>query len=83
MEVCEVVKIIEELSVSASILPRNVRATLEEIKKSFNCDVSNIPVRIDAALQRIEGLSTDPNVSMEGRSELWNLTSALESLNQR
>lgn len=83
MELCEIVKFIEELSQDAVILPKNVRAELEKIRVVLNCPDVDVPMRIDAALERLEELSMDPNVSVSGRSELWNLTSALEGLNQR
>jgi len=57
---------------------KNIRdilsAILEELK-----DDCNIPIKIDAALQKIEDLSLDPNLSPYVRTQIWNLTSLLET----
>ncbi|MFH0869020.1 MAG: UPF0147 family protein [archaeon] len=59
-------------------ISKNIRdvlaAILEELK-----DEKNVPVKIDAALQKIEDLSLDPNLSPYVRTQIWNLTSLLET----
>lgn len=82
MELCIALDFIEDLLKDNS-MPKNVRAVLTEIKVSLNCEATQIPIRIDAALQKVEELSMDANINSFSRSELWNLTSVLESLNQR
>ena len=81
MDTDHVVEFLKELSQDMS-MPRNIRTALCEIKTSLNCSDEQIPLRVDAALQRLEELAMDPNISSFGRSELWNLTSAIEGLNR-
>jgi uncharacterized protein (UPF0147 family) len=81
MDVCAVTEAIEFLTKDTS-LPRNIRNSLDEIKNSLNCAEDKILLRINAALQQLEDLSNDPNLSVFGRTEIWNLTSAIELLNQ-
>jgi len=82
MDVSDVIEFLEELSQDMS-MPRNVRTALGEIKCSLgDCSASDIPLRVDAALQRLEGLASDPNISPFSRTEIWQLTSAVEGLNK-
>jgi len=81
MEAEQVINFLEELAEDTSV-PRNVRAALSEIKASLNCAESELALRVDAALHRLEELSSDPNLSQFGRTEIWNLTSVLESINR-
>ena len=81
MGVDEVTDFLDELS-SDSTMPRNVKAVLCEIKGLLvNCSGDEMPLRVDSALQKLEEISNDPNLSPFGRTELWNLTSAIEALN--
>tara|TARA_Y100000310_G_C20318843_1_gene639754 strand:+ start:305 stop:556 length:252 start_codon:yes stop_codon:yes gene_type:complete len=80
MDVQDVLEFVEELSVDMS-MPRNVRAELCNIKDSLGCSSEEVPLRVDAALQKLEEMASDPNISPFNRTEIWNLTSAMESLN--
>lgn len=59
-------------------ISKNVREALEDIREDLKTD-GDVNVKIDAALQKVEGLSLDPNLSSHSRTQLWNLTSLLES----
>lgn len=83
MDVSDVTEFLGELSTDIS-MPRNVRAALCAIKDSLNnCSEEDVALRVDGALQRLEELASDPNLSPFGRTEIWNLTSAVEGLNVR
>ena len=57
---------------------KNIRDILSGICEELK-DECNISIKIDAALQKIEDLSLDPNLSPYVRTQIWNLTSLLES----
>ena len=59
-------------------LSRNVKEILEEIKEEFR-DGKNIDLKINSALSKVEDLSLDPNVSPYVRTQIWNLTTLLET----
>ena len=63
-------------------LSKNIRDILESINGELRDD-KNISVKIDAALQKIEDLSLDPNLSPYVRTQIWNLTSLLESVQNK
>ena len=65
-----------------SAISKNIRDILVDINEELKDD-KNIMVKIDAALQKIEDLSLDPNLSPYVRTQIWNLTSLLESAQSR
>lgn len=75
----EVIELLESLCSDPSI-SRNVRSILEAIKLDLD-KREEIGIRIDAALQKVEDISLDPNLSTYARAQIWNLTSKLESVN--
>lgn len=76
MEISAVIDLLEELSNDHSI-PRNARNVLSEIKQDLQSE-GEVSVKIDSALQKVEDLALDPNLSSFARTQLWNLTSLLE-----
>lgn len=62
-------------------IPRNVREVLIEVKKDLESD-KELGVKIDSAIQRVEGLSLDPNLSAHARAQIWNLTSLLSDIGE-
>lgn len=67
-----------DLILQDSSLSKNIREILAEIKEEL-ADGKNIELKINAALQKAEDLSLDPNLSADIRTQIWNLTTLLES----
>ena len=78
VEIKDIVELIDILCKDRSI-PRNVRTSLEEIKEVLEDNNKEIAVKIDSALQKVESLSLDPNLSADARMQIWRLTSLLEA----
>lgn len=76
-----VIDFINEL-IKDNSMPKNIRSELREIKNSLNCEKTELALSVNAALQKLEEISNDPNISTFGRTEIWNLTSAIEELNK-
>lgn len=62
-------------------ISKNVRSILEVIKNDLISEDEEIAIKIDSALQKVEDISLDPNLSPYVRAQIWNLTSMLESVN--
>ena len=60
-----------------SSLSKNIREILTEIREELN-DSKNIGLKINAAMQKAEDLSLDPNLNQYVRTQIWNLTTLLE-----
>ena len=76
----DVLEVVENLCKDISI-SKNVRNVFEEIKIIISEADKDTDVKIDTALQEIENLSLDPNLSAYTRTQIWNLTSILEAVN--
>lgn len=81
MDLNEINELLETLAKDGAI-SKNIRDILEYIWEDLK-DEKDISVKIDAALQQIEDLSLDPNLSPYVRTQIWNLTSLLESAQSR
>lgn len=62
-------------------LSKNTREILQEMCEELK-DSKDVEIKIDAALQKVENLSLDPNLSQYARTQIWSLTSLLESANK-
>jgi len=82
MDKKEVLAFLNDLSQDTG-LSRAVRQVVEEIRQMLsNCKDDEFELKIDAALQKLEDLSLDPNLPLYTRTQIWNLTSVLESAKQ-
>jgi len=75
--VSEVVEFLDMMHKDPSI-SRSVKSTLEDVKRLLDSE-EETGVKIDAAIQRVENLSLDPNLASYARTQIWNLTSLLEN----
>ena len=75
-DLTEVNELLSSLTTDSSI-SKNVRDILDNIMEDLRD--GDVAIKIDAALQKVEDLSLDPNLSPYTRTQIWNLTSLLES----
>ncbi|MGB9675173.1 MAG: UPF0147 family protein [Candidatus Nanoarchaeia archaeon] len=61
-----------------SALSKSAQTILEEIAEDLK-DKKNIEIKINSALQKIEELLTNPNLSIDVRTQIWSLSTLLES----
>jgi len=78
MDILEIIKDIR----SDSSVPRNVKEVMNEIKKCFENSKSELKLKVDEAMPKLEEVSIDPAIPSHTRTQIWNITSVLESLNK-
>jgi len=61
-------------------VPKNVRARIKEATQALIEGEKSLALRIDKSLQKLDEVSTDPNVPMHARMQIWNVVSTLESI---
>jgi|GEM_PF-2210671 uncharacterized protein (UPF0147 family) len=61
-----------------SSISKSIHDVLEEIYESLN-DKKDIEVKISSALQKVEELSTDANLTADVRTQIWSLSTLLEN----
>jgi len=78
-ELKKVCKMLEELSEDISV-PRNIRRGAREAKELLMKEGESLDVRVASAISVLDELLNDPNIPTHGRTAIWNIMSALESL---
>lgn len=77
----EAIEIINEICEEQG-MPRNVKDVLSEVKAILQNESQEISIVLDEAKQKISDLSEDPNLQTFSRTQIWNLSSALEEVQQ-
>jgi uncharacterized protein (UPF0147 family) len=72
----EVLEFLEMMCKDPSI-SKSVKKALDDVRELLNGG-TDVDVKFDAALQKVEGLSLDPNLASYARTQIWSLTSLLE-----
>jgi len=74
-----VLRMLEELANDVSV-PRNIRRGAKEAKEILMKKEDTLDVKVASAISRLDELLSDPNIPTHGRTAIWNIMSALESL---
>ena len=61
-------------------VPRNVRASLHETIGELTSNEENITVKLNTAISILDEVSNDTNIQPFTRTQIWNIVSMLESL---
>lgn len=75
----KVYKMLDELSEDISV-PRNIRRGAKEAKQILMREGESLDVKVASAISLLDELANDPNIPIHGRTSIWNIMSALESL---
>lgn len=63
-------------------LPSNVSEMLEEASEKLEEEDTELSVRVNTAASILDQISNDPNIKQHTRTEIWNLASKVESLEE-
>ncbi|MBU0615466.1 MAG: UPF0147 family protein [Nanoarchaeota archaeon] len=75
-----VLELIDELNDDSSI-PKNVRSKLSEISESIKGGEDD-SIKVHKSLNVLEEITEDSNLQAYTRTQIWNIVSLLESLDQ-
>jgi uncharacterized protein (UPF0147 family) len=62
-------------------IPSNVSDMLNEAADKLEDDEEELSVRVNTAGSLLDQISNDPNIKQHTRTEIWNLASQVENLN--
>ncbi|MFB6143849.1 MAG: UPF0147 family protein [Candidatus Nanohaloarchaea archaeon] len=62
-------------------LPSNVAEMLEKAADTLEETDEELSVRVNSAASILDEISNDPNIKQHTRTEIWNLASKVENLN--
>jgi len=77
MDMSEINKLLDEIADDRTV-PRNIRNMVAETKKHLNNDKEDIAIRINSAVSILDEVSNDPNIPTYTRTQIWNIVSLLE-----
>ena len=79
-ELDQVVELLEELQEDTSV-SKNVKLKIQSMKEELQAaNDSNMSLTVNKILSDLEDISSDVNIPMFVRTQLWSITSLLESL---
>ena len=74
-----IISFIEQVANDRSV-PRNIRAKCEESISILNDKSQEEAIRINTVISTMDEISNDPNIPTYTRTQIWNIVSALESM---
>jgi uncharacterized protein (UPF0147 family) len=75
----EAIELIDEICEEQG-MPKNIKTILIEVKGSLQDNSREVRLILDEAKEKISNLSEDPNLQSFSRTQIWNLSSALEEV---
>ncbi|HLD38944.1 MAG TPA: UPF0147 family protein [archaeon] len=73
-------KLLDEINDDRTV-PRNIRNMVQEAKDNLN-GKQELAVRINAAISLLDEVSNDTNIPTYTRTQIWNIVSMLEVMNE-
>ncbi len=74
--------LLDEINTDRSV-PRNIRTLVTEAKNHLNNTKQEMPIRINSVISILDEVSSDPNVPVYTRTQIWNIVSLLEVMNEK
>ncbi len=81
MDLESINKLLDEI-IEDRTVPRNIRGLMQQAKADLNDQKNDWAVRINAAVSILDEVSNDPNIPTYARTQIWNMVSMLEILNE-
>ncbi len=75
----QVLEVLDQLASDTSV-PRNIRRGAVESKELLLNNAEALDVRAASAIFILDELANDPNIPLHGRTLIWNIISALETV---
>ena len=75
----QIVVVLEQIAEDTSI-PRNIRKGAKESKEELLDENKDLDVRTASVTFTMDELANDPNIPLHARTQIWNIMSALETL---
>ncbi|MBI4014814.1 MAG: UPF0147 family protein [Candidatus Aenigmarchaeota archaeon] len=72
---------LEEIAQDRTV-PKNIRSAVEQVKASLGNAKQELAVRINSAVSILDEISGDPNIPVYSRTQIWNIVSMLEVMNE-
>jgi len=74
-----IIQLIEQISTDRTV-PRNIRTKCDESIEILKKEEEATDIKINTVTSIMDEISNDPNIPMYTRTQVWNIVSALESM---
>ena len=81
MDISAIYSMLDEI-VQDRTVHKNIRSAVEQVKASLTNDKQELAVRINGAVSILDEISGDPNIPVYSRTQIWNIVSMLEVMNE-
>ena len=82
MDMSEINRLLDEINEDRTV-PRNIRNMIAETRKHLNNEKEDLAIRINSAVSILDEVSNDPNIPVYTRTQIWNIVSMLEVVNEK
>ena len=80
-DLMEVLNVLNHLQ-KDKMVPKNVRAKIKNAHSALLDEDKNLLLRIDKSIQELDEVVEDPNLPIDTKTQLWNIFSKLECIQQ-
>jgi hypothetical protein len=74
-----IIQLIQQIADDKTV-PRNIRTKCEDSVNVLKDEKQGTDIRINTVISTMDEVSNDPNIPMYTRTQIWNIVSALESM---
>ena len=74
--------LLDEINTDRTV-PKNIRTVIQQVKADLNNEKQDTAVRINSAVSLLDEVSNDPNIPIYTRTQIWNIVSMLEVINEK
>ena len=64
------------------LIPKNVRTKIKKVHNTLLDEDKSLCIRIDKSIQELDEVAEDPNIPMDTKTQLWDIFSKLECIQQ-
>jgi uncharacterized protein (UPF0147 family) len=77
----EVLNVLNHLQ-KDTMVPKNARAKIKNAHSTLLNEDKSLSLRIDKSIQELDEVAEDPNLPVDTKTQLWNIFSKLECIQQ-
>ncbi|MBI2075945.1 MAG: UPF0147 family protein [Candidatus Aenigmarchaeota archaeon] len=74
--------LLDEINTDRTV-PKNIRTVIQQVKADLNNEKQDAAVSINSAVSLLDEVSNDPNIPIYTRTQIWNIVSMLEVINEK
>ena len=82
MDIKTINSLLDEINADRTV-PKNIRHSVQKAREDLNNEKQDIPIRINSAISILDEVSNDPNIPIYTRTQIWNIVSMLEVIDEK